>query len=91
MVSYVVIYFEPSIFILVVGVLLLVCCVRKCCKDRAPEVEVREVPDWVNSPRLLLHYYYMQSMYSLVWETVCRYFPSRQLEGPIQEIELGIV
>ena len=60
-------------FILLAGVLLLVCCVHKCRNDRAAEVEVRQdnpnnfvvlldVPNWVTSPRLLLHHYHMQSM-----------------------------
>lgn len=45
------------------------------------------VPEWVTSP---CHHYYMQSMFSLVWETTCRYFTSPwRLEGPSQAIEFG--
>ena len=97
----VLLYFIPVIVIFVVAVFILVYCRCKCLSERATEAEVGQdpnnferpanVPEWVMSPRLLLRHYYMQSNLSLVRETACRYFPSVPwLEGPPQEIELGL-
>ena len=96
------VYFVPSSVILIVAVILLVYCRRKCVSDRAAEGEVRrdpnnleppaDVPEWVTSPRLLCHHYYINSQFSLCRETTRRYFPSRRLDdGPVEEIELGVV
>ena len=49
------------------------------------------VPDWVRTPALIVHHYYMSSMYSLVREAACRYFLSWRQDGPTEEIELGVV
>ena len=49
------------------------------------------VPEWVTMPRLLLMHYYFNSMYSLVGATARRWFPSSPEDGPVQEIELGVV
>ena len=51
-----------------------------------------DVPEWVALPALLCHHYHMNSQFSLVQESTCRYFPSRRLDdGTVQEIELGVV
>ena len=98
---YVVFYFVPALVILFVAAVILFFCYRKCVKERTAEVEVRQdpnnfvvpagVPDWATTPALLCHHYYMQSMYSLVRETACRYFPSTRQNGPTEFFELGIV
>ena len=97
----VLLYFIPAIVLLFVSVFILVFCRCMCKKQRAAGGGVREdpnhfvvpagVPDWVTSPALLVHHYYMSSLHSLVWETACRYFPSWRQDGPTQEIELGVV
>ena len=76
----------PTIVFAIVSVFIIVCCLRRCTKQKAAGGGVREdpnqfvvpaeVPDWVRTPALLVHHYYMSSMYSLVWQAACRYFPS---------------
>ena len=94
------------VFILIIGfaivsVFILVCCWCRCKKQKAAGEEVWEdpnpfvvpagVPDWVRTPALIVHHYYMSSMYSLVREAACRYFLSWRQDGPTEEIELGVV
>ena len=54
-------------------------------------VELAGVPDCVRTPALIVHHYYMSTMYSLVREAACCYFPSWWQDGPTKEIELGVV
>ena len=74
------------IILLVVSFFLICLCYLKCRKERAGAgggvagavvpafVAPADVPGWVTTPSLLVHHYYMSSMYSLVRAAAKRYF-----------------
>ena len=82
--------------------IILVYCKYKCVWESGYEVRALElavvpafiapagVPKWVTSSRLLCMHYYFNRMFGLVQETPKHYFPSPQLAGSTETVELGL-